>query len=157
MALELPLCWSVHLASGEGRKKAACAVLVILCAAAAAFFVLQGFFPALIIAFVLTASVSDFLFPVHFKISAETASSRSLFSHQIIRWSDVKAAYILEKGVKLSPFARKSRLEPFRGVFLRFSDNSSLREQVIEAIKMLKPESVIIESVYVDESEKISA
>jgi hypothetical protein len=58
-----------------------------------------------------------------------------IFKTSEIKWTSVKRCYLDDFGVKLSPLDRKSRLEAFRGVYLRFGDNQN---QVIETVKSLK-------------------
>lgn len=53
-----------------------------------------------------------------------------------IKWANVKRCYLDDFGVKLSPLDRVSRVEAFRGVYLRFGDNQN---EVIEAVKALRP------------------
>lgn len=52
-----------------------------------------------------------------------------------IKWENVKRCYVDDLGVKLSPLDRASRIEAFRGVYLRFGDN---QDAVIEAVKSLR-------------------
>jgi hypothetical protein len=82
----------------------------------------------------LLLSVSEFLFPVRYALSARGASARHGLTALEIAWADVRHAYLTGDGVKLSPLrARGSRLEPLRGVYLRFGDGN--REQVIAAVR----------------------
>ena len=123
------MIWTVHLATHAGRRKAGFVVAVILCAMAAAHLALGGVIPAVAMGLVLVAAVGDFLFPVTYKITSEAASSRSLFSHQIIKWKDVKACYLSEDGVKVSPLSKRTRFEAYRGVFLRFPVGDDRRRE----------------------------
>ncbi len=84
----------------------------------------------------MMASLSDFLFPVQFEIRPDRVGCRMLFKSSEIKWADVKRCYLDDQGIKLSPLDRISRLEAFRGVYLRFADNEA---EVVEAVKSLRP------------------
>lgn len=128
------LTWTVHLARTHPAKAAVSVALV--CAAAALGCIVAGPFVGVIVAAALFASLADFLLPVRYVISREKASVKMIGKSSEIRWLDVKRCYLDESGVKLSPLDRVSRLEAFRGVYLRFGDN---KEDVVEAVKSLRP------------------
>ena len=131
------LSWTVHLA----RKQPARAIvsLAFISVAAAAGFALAGPFVAVLAVGVMVASLADFLFPVRYTITHEKASCRMLVNRTEIRWADVKRCYLDDFGVKLSPLDQRSRLEAFRGVYLRFADN---KDEVIETVKSLRSSDV---------------
>ena len=56
-------------------------------------------------------------------------------------WSDFRSFYADRNGVLLSPFARPSRLENFRGVYVRFGD--SKRHEILDFIqRKVRPDSI---------------
>lgn len=63
------------------------------------------------------------------------------FSRQLTKpWSDFHSYYVDRNGVLLSPFARPSRLENFRGVYVRFGD--SKRHEILDFIqRKIHPDS----------------
>lgn len=128
------LCWTVHLAS-DYPSKTIISLIGIAVACITAYFTIGNMIASLIIGIALIASLADFLFPIRYIITSQSAICLMPFKKAEIRWSDVKRCYLDNMGVKLSPFDRTSRLEAFRGVFLRFSDN---KEQVIEVVRSLK-------------------
>jgi hypothetical protein len=103
-------------------------------AAAAGYFVI-GALGALAAATVVLASIADFVFPTTYELTRDRAVCRRVFGTTEIQWENVKRCYLDDLGVKLSPFGRLSRLEAFRGVYLRFAGN---QEQVIEAVRSLR-------------------
>lgn len=131
------LSWTVHLAR-EHPLRTAVSVAFVLSASAGAFFAV-GPTAAVIVAGVVVASLSEFLFPVRYVVTDETASCRMLLNRTEIRWANVKRCYVDNLGVKLSPLDRVSRLEAFRGVYLRFAGNEN---EVIETVKSLRPSHV---------------
>lgn len=84
----------------------------------------------------LVASLSDFLFPVTYFITPHGASCKMLLKSSEIKWANVRRCYLDDCGVKLSPLDRTSRVEAFRGVYLRFGDN---QDEVIKIVKSLRP------------------
>lgn len=110
--------------------------LLMVVAATAAGLALAGPYVAAAAAVALLLSLADFLFPVRYVVTAEGASSRALVKGAEIKWADVKRCYVDEFGVKLTPLDRVSRLEAFRGVYLRFGGNE---DEVIAAVKAMRP------------------
>lgn len=121
------------MAAENPRGLTICLALIILAASAGYFSI--GPFASLAAAFVMTASLADFLFPVTYIISEDKAECRMLFKSAEIRWKNVRRCYLDDFGIKLSPLGRRTRLEAFRGVYLRFSHND---QQVTEAVQSLR-------------------
>jgi len=127
------LSWTVHLAAVY-RSKLPVALALILFAAFCAWFVLGpiGSFAVLI---ALSSSISEFLFPVRYQITPTKAMCKTILKHTELEWSRVKQCYVDDDGIKLSTVGNRSRLEAFRGIYLRFNGN---REQVIEAVRFAR-------------------
>lgn len=84
-------------------------------------------------------SSADFWMPIHFQLTALEAKRRVGPSLSSIAWSDVQQVREDELGAKLSPLRDpSSRLESFRGVYLRYDGN---REAVIQRIRSQVGES----------------
>ncbi len=79
---------------------------------------------------VLAANRQWFL-PTFLTLDEEGAEVRGLLLRRRKSWREIKRAQADRHGVLLSPFAFPSRLEVFRGLFLRFSRN---REAVMEFV-----------------------
>ncbi len=124
------MSWSVHLARRHPVKAIISLLLVASATAAGCFF--AGPYVALFAAVALVMSLSDFLFPVRYFITPNGASCRMLLKSSEIKWAEVRRCYVDDCGVKLSPLDYTSRVEAFRGVFLRFGEN---QDEVIEAVK----------------------
>ena len=77
-------------------------------------------------------SLSSFFFPVTFSLDEEFVTVRSPFTTERKRWVEFKSFWVDRHGVLLSPFARRSRLESFRGLYIRFSAN---RDEVVEFVR----------------------
>jgi len=131
------LTWTVHLARTQPKK--AIATVAFICAATVVGCLMAGPFVAVLAAVALVASLADFLLPVRYVITRDKASCKMIGKGTEIRWANVRRCYLDDSGVKLSPLDRVSRLEAFRGVYLRFADN---RDEVVETVKSLRPGNV---------------
>lgn len=125
------LTWKVHLVRQNPRK-----LILIVPVVFVTLAVCYLFFGSLIVAaailFLFASSLSDYLFPIIYCVDRRGASARTVLGRTFLEWDRVKKYYISDTGIKLSTLNRPSRLEPYRGVFLRFGEN---REEVIRAVK----------------------
>lgn len=132
---EILYSWRVCLLHGQMRR--------LPCLLSVAFLVLAGgmlLFHSLLLAalplLALTFSLSDFLFPCHYTLTQHGARARHGLMVLEIPWCDVKHAYLVQDGIKLSPLARPgSRMEPLRGVFLRFSGNETVVTEMVQRLR----------------------
>ncbi len=114
--------WTVHLAR-RAPKKAAAAWALILAGALAAGVGFHSLVAGILSLLLLAASVSEFLLPVRFRLSATGIEAKGLVFRRRMAWKDVRQVRRDPLGVKLSPFSRRSRLESYRGIYLWFGDN----------------------------------
>ena len=81
----------------------------------------------------LTSALAEYLFPVDYRLTDRGAYlSCGPFQKLFLAWEDVKRATCGTEGVYLSPLARPSRLDRFRGIALRFEGN---RDAVLAAVR----------------------
>jgi len=128
------LAWKVHLLR-EQPLKLLLVTPVVLLGLVASYIMFQTFVFTLVALLLFISSLAEYLFPVRYEIDAGGASSRTLVRRTRIEWGRVKKYYLDDSGIKLSPLSRGSRLEAYRGVYLRFGDR---REEVIEAVRKVK-------------------
>ena len=83
---------------------------------------------------IIIGAISDYLFPMKFRLTTEGAEYRNLMMKKHIAWQNVRNCYLSNDGIKLSPLIRRSRLENFRGFMLLFNNN---KEEIIEHVKRL--------------------
>ena len=89
-----------------------------------AFFVLS-------IAF-LFGSLSSFFLPTKYILQEDCILVKSLLRKQSRQWDSFKRFYPDKNGVFLSPFSHKTRLENFRGLYVKLGDN---RKEALGFIK----------------------
>jgi hypothetical protein len=140
----LPVTWSawaIRDARSPLRVIVAVVVAVLCCAGAFAMMAdfEGGWVTAALMSVLLFASLEDVIVPVRFRITADGAYSSGLIRHHGIRWRNVRKAWVDADGIKLSPLSARSRLETFRGVYLRFNPARGVtREQLAPIVKGLR-------------------
>lgn len=135
---ELVLTWQVHLAKEQPQRFAG-VIIVILGVMLLAALLFGSLLSAIIMAFVLFGALSDFFLPVKYTLTTTHVSASTRLGKRTMAWKDVRRCYLDEYGIKISPLRRRSRLEAYRGVYLRFGDR---KEEVLDAVKRLKPKDV---------------
>jgi len=90
---------------------------------------------------VLLVSLSSFFFPVTFSLDEEFITVKSPFTTKRKRWREFRSFWVDKNGVLLSPFAQRSRLESFRGLYIRFSAN---RDEVVKFIRRRWQENELV-------------
>jgi hypothetical protein len=105
--------------------------LVILCVAIYLSFDSATFL--LLSAVLLISSLSPFFFPTKYMLQDDCVVIKSLFRTYSRKWDSFKSYYPDKNGVLLSPFPVPSRLENFRGMYVRFGDNRAEAMDFIES------------------------
>lgn len=105
-------------------------VYVGLCALVGVAFGGAGY--ALLSAVLLGASLARYFLPTDFELDEHGVTVRFLRQARKVPWSRVRRVSVQRAGVYLSPFEKASRLDSFRGTFLRFADNS---DEVVSFVK----------------------
>ena len=88
----------------------------------------------------ILGSTAEYWVGTSYRIDAKGAKSRTGASTSVIEWGEVKRLISEDHGVKLSPLEKSSRLDAFRGVFLKYGREN--REQVWAALRKFGGENV---------------
>jgi len=134
------LSWSVHLIRQQPQRapRIAFALTGVLVLSLCLF---HSFWLALLPAAAVFLSLSEFVFPVRYTLTAQSVMARHGLTLLEMRWEDVRHAYLTGEGIKLSPLrAKNSRFEPLRGIYLRF--DTANQEAVIAAVQRFRQEAV---------------
>ena len=132
------LSWSVHLIARQPKRPVQIG-LVLLAVVALGLCLFHSLWLSLVPALALLFSLSEFVFPARYTLTPQSATVTHGLTSLVIRWADVRHAYLTDEGIKLSPLTvRNSRFEPLRGVFLRFDDQN--REAVTDAVRFFRQE-----------------
>ena len=80
---------------------------------------------------VLFLSLSRYFLPTRYKIDGEGVEVATAFGRSQRRWSTLRRFAADHRGITLSPYARRSWLDPYRGVRLLYHRN---RDEVLAAV-----------------------
>jgi hypothetical protein len=94
-------------------------------------------FMGLVLTVVLALSLGAYFFPTWYTFSADGIVVRTLVTKMQRPWATYRSHWPDRNGVLLSPFPHPSRLENFRGVFIRFENN---RDEVLAFVRRYVPE-----------------
>lgn len=122
------MSWKVHplLQERVGKTLALIGTVGATCCAVAFSFEHVGY--GLLSLCILVGSLASYFFPSHYTLD-DAGISRALLGRRSTRsWSEFRRVDMRDNGLFLSTFARPSRLDSFRGVFLPFHKN---RDQVV--------------------------
>ena len=93
---------------------------------------LYGPFYILLSLVILGASLGTYFLPTEYTLYAGGLETRFIGVTRRFTWAQFRSFYPDRNGVLLSPFPAPSRLENFRGLFVRFSGN---REAVLAIVR----------------------
>jgi hypothetical protein len=86
----------------------------------------------LIALLLLGGSVAPYFAITRYTMTDEEIVIQHLFFTARKSWSAFRSYYVDRRGVLLSPFSRPSRLENYRGLYLRFGPN---RDEVLQFVR----------------------
>ena len=130
----------MHLSAGQPKRQAQIG-LILLATLVLGIALFRSFWLGLLPMLALLFSLSEYVFPIRYTLTAQSASARCGLSVLEIRWADVCHAYLTDDGIKLSPLlVRNSRFESLRGVFLRFGGDD--QNTVIDAVRRFRSEAL---------------
>lgn len=132
--------WRRHLVKDDPSR-----VWVVFCSAAFCMTVAWLLFHNVLLCaaalFMLASATSEYLLPISYRLTQTGASCRYGANRFEMEWDKVKRVLIYSDGVRLSPIAAPSRLDAYRGVFLRFAPDGLTgdRESLLAAIEGQRP------------------
>ena len=126
MAIE----WAIDLGAQEPRKRAVVGAVAI-CAGAVGMIALSPWL-GLTGFLLIILSNSEVFLKQYYKVTEKGVERKCGLSNTVMEWAQIKSVREDDDGVKLSPFETIRRSDPFRGVYLRFSQNN--REAVLAKI-----------------------
>jgi len=124
--------WAVFPLS-QNIKKSACLVFFLLAICLGIYFSFKSIFYSFFSAILLIASLSPFFLPVKYELYAKSLKIHTPFRTISKDWEDFRNFYVDKNGIFLSPFDKPSRLENFRGIYLRFGQVE--RDELIKIVE----------------------
>ena len=125
--------WQTHPLLDEPRLKSIALVALIIAFTIGVTISLDGAAYGLITLVVLTLSMSRYLLPTRYELDDDGLEVAHLLRSQHHSWSAFRRADHHRDGLFLSPFAESSRLDSFRGCFLRYGATEDGAASAIEA------------------------
>jgi hypothetical protein len=125
------LRWSVLPAKKSPKKT--WAVVIFLSVFLAVVYFLYGAFAVVLGALLLVLSLLPFFLRTKYEFNEDGLMVKKPYSRVKKEWSQFRSYYPDKNGVLLSPFAKPSRLENFRGVYIMFGDQKEAVLEFIEA------------------------
>ena len=81
---------------------------------------------------IMLGSLSPFFLPTYYELDNKKVKVKFFFNTKEKEWNMFRSFYVDKNGVLLSPFERPSRLENFRGLYVRFNQN---KDEVVDFVK----------------------
>jgi len=115
----------------ENLKRSVTVVSVIVAVGVLVYLAFKDVFLVILSIAILFASLHAYFSKTTYRLDGSGVTIRTMSVRTFKRWTDFKRFYPDRKGVTLSPFAKPSRLEPFRSVRLLYGGN---RDEVVAFI-----------------------
>lgn len=120
-----------HPARRDMRVTVLATVFLIVCVVLVWLISFSPFLTALAV-LILFGSLGGFYFPTRYRFYDDHIEIRTMIQTLRKNWSQFRSYYPDKNGVLLSPFVRPTRLENFRGQYIKFAAN---RDRVLEIVK----------------------
>ncbi|MFH2037365.1 MAG: hypothetical protein ABIJ45_13255 [Candidatus Zixiibacteriota bacterium] len=92
----------------------------------------------------LYGSMSSYYFPTKYKLTGKKIIVKTTMQTLTKEWPQYRTYYPDKNGVLLSPFARRTRMENFRGLYVKYEGNKhevdAMVKRIMEAQKTLTDE-----------------
>ena len=120
------LTWVSHPAGERPVATVFVSVLIAIILAAVYFAMERSVTMTIIAGFIFLISLSSFYFPTTYAVDDSRVRIRYLFSAKERNTSAFRKCYPGSRGILLSPYLSPSRLENFRGFYLRYGKGNKL-------------------------------
>ncbi len=132
MSSNLIIEWISFPAVEDPRKTII--VTIFILGISTALYVLHGPIYGILSILFLGFSLLPYYTPTKYRLDKDGIEIKKLFYTIEKKWSSYRSFYPDKNGVLLSPFPMPTRLENFRGIYIRFRDN---RDEVIPFIESI--------------------
>jgi hypothetical protein len=128
---ETVLSWSTHPVMKKPLVSILVALFLFIIWAVVYLATLNLFFVAFSVVIML-GSLSSFFLPTYYELDNDKIKVRFFFTIKEKKWGMFRSFYVDKNGLLLSPFEKPSRLENFRGIYIRFNQN---KDEVVDFVK----------------------
>lgn len=130
------LSWSVRLIRRRPRR-ALLAIAAVFFASLAVLLSSHNPLLAGIAVLLLLSAISEYLFPIHYRLTEQGIHMRNFLTFRYLPWPQVRYCYKGSQGIKLSPLPNSSWRAAFRGISLWVEGEE--QERVAEIIRKYRP------------------
>jgi hypothetical protein len=129
------LSWKSHPARERPLTAVLVTIFIMLVMALVYFAMDRSLFMMTMAGVIFTITLSSFYFPTTFTIDGKKVSIKYQFSVKERNLSAFRQCYPESRGILLSPYLSPSRLENFRGFYLRYGKGN--KAEIDEFVKKL--------------------
>ena len=129
------LTWTSHPARERPLTAVLVSIFIILVMALVYYVMDRSLFMMIIAGLIFTVSLATFFFPTTFAVDEKKVTIKYRFSIKERNLSAFRQYYPDSHGILLSPFLSPSRLENFRGFYLRYGKDN--KAEVDDFVKKL--------------------
>lgn len=98
-------------------------LVLFLCAIGVGVYFSFGIYWVIIAYILLVGGILPYWLPTYYYLDEEGIRIKGIIVERKKEWSEFKSYYKDKKGVFLSPFSKPTRLENYRGIYIRFNNN----------------------------------
>jgi hypothetical protein len=132
MSDEAVLKWSTHPVK-RSAKTSILVILFLLVIWFLVYFTTFNLFLTILSVVIMLGSLSPFFLPTYYELDNQKIKVKFFFNTREKEWNMFRSFYVDKNGVLLSPFERPSRLENFRGLYVRFNQN---KDEVVDFVRL---------------------
>ena len=123
--------WSSHPVT-ESRKKTTFLILFLIALFVGIYMLLGVIWFVISFVFIISSLVQYFM-KTYYTLSENSIEIHTFLTHLKKEWTYYRSFYEDKNGIFLSPFKKHSRLENFRGIYLRFGSGN--RDKIRSIVK----------------------
>jgi len=123
--------WVCHPAKKSRRTTALVTIFIVIVIAVVYFATMSVWFGVLAV-LILFGSLTSFYFPTRYTLTDEDIFVKTTTQNLKKKWTQYRSYFPDKNGVLLSPFVRPSRMENFRGIYIKFWNN---KDEVVAFVK----------------------
>jgi hypothetical protein len=131
MTDEIALKWSTHPIK-RSTKVSVLVILSLFMVWSLVYLTTFSLLLTILSVVIMLGSLSSFFLPTYYELDGKKIKVKFFFNTKEKEWSMFRSFYVDKNGVLLSPFERPSRLENFRGLYVRFNQN---KEEVVDFVR----------------------
>lgn len=131
MSNEVVLSWSSHPVK-RSTKISFLVILLLFVIWLLVYLTTFSFLLTILSVVIMLGSLSSFFLPTYYELDSKRVKVKFFFTAKEKEWGVFRSYYVDKNGVLLSPFEKPSRLENFRGLYVRFNRN---KDEVVDFVK----------------------